>query len=128
MHQVSQYTWKEIHEQVGLKSQLAQNLVQAEDLDEALDELYFELKETFEHNALSAFFSFGFLYLEHEAISKYIEKTNEHGLRNALPEILSQDEIWGFVQMERMLELNQLEKHQLELLLHRALGSIEDKI
>lgn len=45
-----------------------------------------------------------------------------------MPEILSQDEIWGFVQMERMLELNQLEKQQLELLLHRALGSIEDKI
>jgi DNA primase len=128
MHQVPQYTWKEIHEQVGLKSQLAQKLVEAEDLDEALDELYFELKETFEHNALSAFFSFGFLYLEHEAILKYIEQTNENELRNALPEVSSQEEIWSFVQMERIIELNQLEKQQLELLLHRALGSIEDKI
>jgi hypothetical protein len=128
MHQVPQYTWKEIHEQVGLKSQLAQKLVESEDLDEALDELYLELNETFEHNALSAFFSFGFLYLEHEAILKYIEQTNDYVLRNALPEVLSQEEIWGFVQMERMLELNQLEKQQLELLLHRALGSIEDKI
>lgn len=116
MHQVPQYTWKEIHKQVGLKSQLAQKLVQAGDLDEALDELYLELKETFEHNALSAFFSFGFLYLEHEAISKYIKQTNEYGLRNALSEIVSQEEIWSFVQMERMIELNQLEKQQLELL------------
>ena len=105
MHQVPQYTWKEIHEQVGLKSPLAQKLVQAEDLDEALDELYYELKEILKHNALSAFFSFEFLYLEHEVISKYIDQTNEYGLRNALSEVLSQEEIWGLFQMERVKEL-----------------------
>ena len=126
MHQVPQYIWKEIQEQIGLRSPLAKKIVQAEDIDEALDELYEELKETFEHNALSAFFSFGFLYMENEAISKYIEKNSDHGLRNALPEILSQEEIWSLFQMERMNELNQLEKQQLELLLYRALGTLEE--
>ena len=130
MHQVPQYIciWKQIHEQIGLKSELAQKLVEADDLDEALDELYLELNETFEHNALSTFFSFGFIYLENEAISNYIESNQDYGLRNALPEILSQEEVWSLVQMERMIELSQIEKQQLELLLHRALGSIEDKI
>jgi len=128
MYQVPQDIWKEIDRQIGLKSEMAKMLVHAEDLDLAMDELYLELKETFDPNALSAFFNFGFLYLENEAITKYIAKNNEHGLRDALPEILSQQEIWSLIQMERMRELNQKEKQQLELLLHRALGSLEDKI
>jgi site-specific recombinase XerD len=126
MHQVPQFIWKEIHEQIGLRSEMSKRLVQADDIDEAMDELYFELKESFEHNAISAFFRFGFLYLENKAISKYIEKSNDRGLRNALPEILSQEEIWSLFQMERMDELNQLEKQQLELLLYRALGTLEE--
>lgn len=128
MQQVPHSTWTEIDEQIGLKSEMARRFVQADDLDEAMDELYLGLKETFEHNALSAFFNFGFLYLENEAITKYIAKNKEYGLRNALPEILSQQEVWELFRMERMQELNQLEKQQLELLLHRALGSIEDKL
>ncbi|MFZ6665630.1 hypothetical protein [Peijinzhouia sedimentorum] len=105
---------------------MAKKLVEADDLDEAMDKLYQELKETFEHNALSVFLSFGFLYLEDEAITKYIEKYKDYGLRNALPEILSQQEIWTLVEMERMISLNNLEKQQLELLLYRALGTIEE--
>lgn len=87
MHQVPQSIWKEIHEQVGLRCEISKKLVQSEGLDEAMDELYLELKESFEHNALSAFFNFGFLYLENEAITKYIEKNQDYGLRNALPVI-----------------------------------------
>tara|TARA_R110002049_G_scaffold84169_5_gene214289 strand:- start:244 stop:630 length:387 start_codon:yes stop_codon:yes gene_type:complete len=126
MHQVPQSVLKEIHKQIGLKSQLAKKLVEADDLDEAMEALYQELKETFEHNALSAFLSFGFLYLENEAITKYIEKYEDYGLRNALPEILSQQEIWTLVEMERMISLNNIEKQQLELLLYRALRTIEE--
>ncbi len=128
MHQIPQSIWKEIHNQIGLRSPLAKAIVQAEDIEEALDDLYEELKETFEHNALSAFFSFGFLYLENKAISKYIEKNSDYGLRNALPEILSQHEIWSLVEMERMISLNNQEKQQLELLLYRALGTLEEII
>lgn len=128
MHQVPRYIWKEIHEQIGLKSEMAKKIVESEDIEEALDELYLELKESFEHNTLSAFFNFGFLYLENEAITKYIVKNQDYGLRNALPEILSQEEVWSLYQMERMNELNQIEKQQLELLLHRAMGSIENRI
>jgi site-specific recombinase XerD len=126
MHQVPQDIWEDIDLQIGLRSPLAKKIVQTDDLDEAIDELYLDLKETFELNALSAFFNFGFLYLENEAISKYIEKNSDQGLRNALPEILSQEEIWSLFQMERMKELNQLEKQQLELLLYRALGTLEE--
>lgn len=128
MHQVPHDIWKEIDQQIGLRSPLAKKIVQAEDIEEALDDLYMELEKAFEHNALSALFSFGFLYLENEAISKYIEKNSDHGLRKALPEILSQHEIWSLVEMERMISLNNQEKQQLELLLYRALGTLEEII
>lgn len=128
MHQVPHQIWKDINEQIGLKAEWTKLLVSADDVDIKTSELYRTLESSFERNALSAFFSFGFLYLEHDAITKYINKFGLHDLRSALPEILSKEEVWGWYKLERnnMVTINKLEEQQLELLLYRAIGDVDE--
>lgn len=128
MHQVPHQFWKDIDEQIGLKAEWTKLLVRSEDIDIKTSEFYDVLKSSFEHNVLSAFFSIGFMYLEHEAITKYINKYGLHDLRAALPAILSKEEVWGWYKLERnnMVTISEQEEQQLELLLYSSIGSINE--
>lgn len=126
MHQVPVEIWRSIDQEVGFTSKFIKGLVAFKDFDEAYEEVSKLLLAEFDRQAVSAFMNFGILFLEHEAISKFIMKNGFSDLRNALPELLSLGEVFEIYKMDRMRELDQVQKHQVELMLYRALDSKDD--
>lgn len=67
-------------------------------------------KETNDHKVAKAVGAYLPLFIEHEAITGYINQTGKHDLRNLMPEILSAREAALYAQRDYRLHDQQVEK------------------
>lgn len=122
MYQAPSAIWNEIAQSQQLKHKAMEYLflMEPEELERALGQVDKDIEaQGVDPATIRAYHLTAPLLLENEAISRYIQQSNQHFLRNSLPELVTMNEAILLAISEYGLKPSQTKK--LRMLLDRAL-------